>query len=72
MSVELRRISEDDWLGDVDADAWSAIIEARGGCHCHASPPCSSCCEPVTEAELNDVGFTYLAASKEGPSDARS
>lgn len=56
---DLQYISWDDWLGDVDEAAWRRLLEKRGGCSCHISPPCSSCCDPVSEDELNSVGYTY-------------
>ena len=57
----MNHLDEGDWLGDVDYGAWLRIVEARGGCSCHMSPPCSACSEPITEDELNVVGFTYGA-----------
>lgn len=33
------------------------LISYRGGCSCHLSPPCSVCCEPVTEDELEWLGL---------------
>lgn len=53
------RISEDDCMLDVDEAAWRRIVEKRGGCRCFLSAPCSACVEPVTEQELNSVGYTY-------------
>ena len=58
----LTPLSEGDWLGAVDMAAWRRIVDHRGGCRCHLSPPCSACSDPITEAELNDEGFTYGAA----------
>ena len=55
----LKQIDHDVWLGDVDQAAWDTIIEWRGGCRCCISPPCHACSDPVTEQELNDVGYTY-------------
>lgn len=52
-------VSEDDCFIDVDSDAWFQLIENRGGCRCFISPPCSACSEPITEEELNRVGYTY-------------
>lgn len=52
-------ISENECLVDVDSGAWAQLIENRGGCKCFISPPCFACCEPVTEAELNEVGFSF-------------
>lgn len=57
--TNFKTISEDDCLLDVDEAAWDLIREARGGCRCHLSPPCSVCTDPPTEDELNDVGYTY-------------
>jgi hypothetical protein len=45
------RIEEGDVLLDVDEAAWGQVIEARGGCTCHVSPPCNACAEPVTEED---------------------
>lgn len=58
------RIDEGTWLSDVDELAWSRLLEKRGGCRCFLSPPCAACCEPVTEPELNDVGYTYERAAQ--------
>lgn len=54
-----KTLPADDWLGDHDESAWKRLIEARGGCNCHTSPPCFNCTEPPTEDELNEVGFSY-------------
>jgi len=27
------------------------LIRHRGGCSCHINPPCSNCCNPLTEDE---------------------
>ena len=64
---ELTTISEDEWLLDVDESAWRRLVEKRGGCRCHLSPPCAACSEPVTEAELNDVGYTYEQPAQQEP-----
>ncbi|MHB8915386.1 MAG: hypothetical protein ACYC4K_06190 [Thiobacillus sp.] len=32
------------------------LIELRGGCLCHVSPPCSACTELPTDAELLAIG----------------
>ena len=53
------RINEGDALFDVDEDAWRQVLEARGGCKCCIIPPCGACSEPITEEELNEVGYTY-------------
>ena len=66
---ELTTISEDECLLDVDESAWRRLVEKRGGCRCHLSPPCAACSEPVTEAELNDVGYTYEQPAQHEPSD---
>lgn len=55
----LKHISESDCMMDIDGAAWKQIVEARGGRSCHISPPCKACVEPVTEEELNEVGYTY-------------
>ena len=55
----LTHISEDDWLADVDDVAWGQLVDGRGGCRCFLSAPCGACSEPISEAELNAVGYTY-------------
>jgi hypothetical protein len=55
----LQHLNGDDWLGDVDESAWERLLEKRGGCRCCISPPCFACSEPISEQELNSVGFTY-------------
>jgi len=34
-----------------------ALVELRGGCSCHISPPCGACSDPITreEMELLDI-----------------
>lgn len=59
---ELQHLPAETSLLDVDESAWQRVIKSRGGCGCHISPPCLPCSEPITEEELNDVGFTYLVA----------
>ncbi len=56
---ELKHIGEQDCLLDVDGNAWRSLVENRGGCRCHISPPCSACSNPISEDELNEVGYTY-------------
>lgn len=56
---ERKFIREDVCLLDVDAPAWRQLIEIRGGCRCHLSPPCSACTEPPSEDEMNRVGYTF-------------
>lgn len=58
---KLIQIDEDECLMDIDEAAWREIVEGRGGCRCHISPPCGACTEPIDEAELNAVGYTYAA-----------
>lgn len=53
------KIPGDSCLLDFDEDAYFKIIERRGGCSCHISPPCNSCSNPIEEHELNKVGYTY-------------
>ena len=60
---KLIQIGEDDCLMDIDEAAWREIVEERGGCRCHISPPCGACTEPIGEDELNAVGYTYAAQS---------
>ena len=57
--TDLIQISEDTWLGDIDESAWVRLLAHRGGCRCCISPPCNACSEPVQEAELNELGYTY-------------
>lgn len=57
---DLKTIAEDSCLLDVDESAWRDLVEGRGGCSCCISPPCHACTEPVTEEELNRVGYTYI------------
>lgn len=59
-------IEPDACLLDVDERAWELIVEKRGGCRCHVFPPCGACCNPVEEAELNEVGYTYEAEKAKG------
>lgn len=33
------------------------LIRLRGGCSCHINPPCSACCNPLTETEAKDLGI---------------
>jgi len=57
--VDLKRIDEQDCLLDVDEKAWRSLVENRGGCRCHISPPCGACSDPISEEEMNEVGYTY-------------
>lgn len=61
--VDLEKITHDDCLMDVDESAWLRIVSKRGGCRCCISPPCAACTEPVTEEELQSVGYTYEDAA---------
>jgi hypothetical protein len=56
---ELKHIGEQDSLLDVDESAWHLLVENRGGCRCHISPPCGACSNPISEEEMNEVGYTY-------------
>ena len=56
---ELKHIDEQDCLLDVDEKAWRSLVENRGGCRCHISPPCNACSNPISEEEMNEVGYTY-------------
>jgi len=56
---ELRHIGEQDALLDVDEKAWRLLVENRGGCSCHIAPPCGACSNPISEEEMNEVGYTY-------------
>jgi hypothetical protein len=58
---EFRHIGEQDSLLDVDEKAWSSLVENRGGCRCHIAPPCGACSNPISEEELNEVGYTYTS-----------
>lgn len=55
----LKKLKAKVWLGDVDEPAWKRLLETRGGCSCHLTSPCRNCTEPLTEQELNSVGYTY-------------
>lgn len=33
------------------------LVDMRGGCSCHISPPCFRCTEPMTMAEAEDLGL---------------
>jgi hypothetical protein len=33
------------------------LVEDRGGCSCHISPPCNACCEPLTLSEAESLGI---------------
>jgi len=57
--VDLKHIDEQDCLLDVDEKAWRSLVENRGGCRCHISPPCGACSDPISEEEMNEVGYTY-------------
>jgi hypothetical protein len=57
--VDLKHIDEQDCLIDVDKKAWRSLVENRGGCRCHISPPCSACSNPISEEEMNELGYTY-------------
>jgi hypothetical protein len=59
MNNDLKHLPAGDWLGDHSERAWAKLLEMRGGCSCHVSPPCGACTEPISEEELNSVGFTY-------------
>ena len=63
---KLTFIAEGEFLGDADESAWEQLVEKRGGCSCHLSPPCGSCSNPVSEEELNEVGYTYAAHGIKG------
>lgn len=52
-------LKETEWLGDIDGPAWNQIMSDRGGCYCFISSPCNACTSPITEEELNSVGYTY-------------
>ena len=57
--VDLKHIGEQDCLIDVDKKAWRSLVENRGGCRCHISPPCGACSNPISEEEMNELGYTY-------------
>jgi len=59
-------ISDDECLMDVDESAWRRVVELRGGCRCCISPPCNACVEPISEDELNKVGYTYATTTTVG------
>ena len=56
---ELKHIGEEDCLLDVDETAWYLILENRGGCRCHNSPPCAACSDQISEEEMKEIGYTY-------------
>lgn len=33
------------------------LVEHRGGCRCHLSPPCFACSEPITMLEADELGW---------------
>jgi hypothetical protein len=33
-------------------DQHAALVDLRGGCSCHISPPCFNCSEPITRVEM--------------------
>jgi hypothetical protein len=33
------------------------LINLRGGCSCHISPPCHACCSELTAAEAIELGI---------------
>jgi len=56
---KLKHLPDDECLMDVDEQAWEILLEKRGGCSCSMCAPCFNCSEPISEEELNDVGYTY-------------
>lgn len=52
-------IAKGDWLGDVNRSAWDRLVEKKGGCRCNICQPCPACSDPVTEEELNHLGYSY-------------
>jgi hypothetical protein len=40
-----------------DDALYSELISLRGGCSCHISSPCSTCCTPLTVEEAIDLGI---------------
>lgn len=56
---DLQYIAKDECLLDVDEAAWQRLLEKRGGCRCCISPPCNACSDPISESEMNSVGYTY-------------
>jgi hypothetical protein len=48
-----------------DRELYARLIETRGGCRCHISPPCFACCEPLTQVEADSLGL--LEAESELP-----
>jgi hypothetical protein len=42
---------------DMSDEQRTQLVEYRGGCSCHISPPCSACCEPVRLNEADDLGW---------------
>lgn len=56
---ELRRVNEN--LSDEQREQ---LVEARGGCSCHRSPPCWAHSEELTEEEALDMGFITIEAEE--------
>jgi hypothetical protein len=56
-----------------DDDLRREMVDMRGGCRCHISPPCSACCSPLTQHEAECLGWeppvgesSRICASDEG------
>lgn len=48
----------DKWLDNLELteEEQLQLIELRGGCSCFISPPCGSCCNPLTFEEAETLG----------------
>jgi hypothetical protein len=51
----------------MDDDTRARLIQLRGGCSCCVSPPCSACCNPLTEEEAIRLGLLTEIDSAPAP-----
>ena len=42
----------DSELNDIEQ---KRLVEIRGGCSCHISPPCSACSDSLTQDEVDEL-----------------
>jgi hypothetical protein len=40
-----------------DDGLYRQLVDMRGGCCCHLSPPCNACCTPLTQHEAECLGW---------------
>ena len=45
------------------------LVDMRGGCSCHLSPPCPAHSDPVTDAELDELRDEIVDAEFEAPKE---